>query len=228
MTTSLNSSFDPQATVVIKTALQLCQVLNAALEPDPDQLAMGMTLLDLLLKALQNDGVLQRQLVSTTVQASSIVAGVITADADTVDIEGVFYADTAGNNVPVAIVTRRAFTGGVSVAGAPSMAFVDKSNGAVTINLYPTGDASVLSVSYLKVRRVRDVDTAGVTLDIPPLWHRCVVYGLAADFALHYGRVDRADMLRNIYEAEKSRALDNDTERGDSRFVIGERFTTYG
>jgi hypothetical protein len=230
LTTSLNSSFDPQATTVIKTALQLCQVLNAALEPDPDQLAMGMTLLDLMLKALQNDGVLQRQTVRTTVQVSAISAGVITADTDTVDIEGIYYTDTAGNDVPISTMTRRAWMdmGSKTLAGAPSMAFVEKANGIVTINLFPIGDGSVVSVTYAKVRRVRDVDTAGVTLDIPPLWHRCVVYGLAADFALHYGRVDRADMLRGIYEAEKARALDNDGERGDSRFVVGERFTQYG
>ena len=231
MTISANSAFDPQATTVIKTALQLCQVLNAALEPDADQLAMGMTLLDLLLKALQNDGVLQRQAVRTTVQAASIsAAGVITADSDTVDVESLYYTDTSGNDVPILTVPRRMYMdlSSKSIAGAPSQAFIEKANGTVSINLYPIGDASVVSVTYAKVRRVRDVDTAGVTLDIPPLWHRCVVYGLAADFALHYGRVDRADMLRGIYEAEKARALDNDTERGDSRFVVGERFTSYG
>ncbi len=231
MTISANATFDPQATTVIKTALQLCQVLNAGLEPDADQLAMGMTLLDLLLKALQNDGTFLRQTVRTTVQSADIsTAGVITTDSDTVDVESLYYTDTVGNDVPILLIPRRMYMdlSDKATVGAPSQAYIEKTNGTVTINLHPISDSSVVSITYAKVRRIRDVDTAGVTLDMPPLWHRAIVYGLAADFALHYGRVDRADMLRGIYEAEKARALDNDTERGDSRFIVGERFSGYG
>ncbi len=231
MTTSANSSFDPQATTIIKTALQLCQVLNASFEPDADQLAMGMTLLDLGLKALQNDGVFLRTVERTVVPVASISsAGVITADSDTMDVESLYYTDTAGNDVPLWLINRRMYMdlSTKDTPGPPSQAYVEKANGTVAIYLYPIGDTSVTSVTYAKVRRFRDVDTAGVTLDIPSRWHRAVVYMLAADFALHYGRVDRVDFLRSTYEAEKARAMDDETERGDSRFIIGERFTSYG
>lgn len=231
MTISANSSFDPQATTVIKTALQLCQVLNAGLNPDADQLAMGMTLLDLGLKALHNDGVYLRQTLRETVQAAAIsAAGVITTASDTVDVESLYYTDTAGNDIPVSTIPRRMYMdlASKSTAGAPSQAYIEKADGTVSIYLYPIGDSSVVSVTYAKVRRFRDVDTAGVTLDVPPHWLRPIVYMLAADFALHYGRADRSDGLRALYEAEKQRAMDNETERGDSRFVVGERYSGYG
>lgn len=231
MTTSATASFDPQATLVIKTALQLCQVLNAGLDPDADQLAMGMTLLDLGLKALQNEGVFERTVERTTVQAADIsTAGVITTDSDTMDVESLYYTDTGGNDVPITMIARRAYMdiSDKSTVGAPSQAYIEKSNGVLTINLYPVSDTSVTSITYAKVRRFRDVDTSGVTLDIPSRWHRAIVYMLAADFALHYGRIDRVEFLRTTYEAEKLRAMDDETERGDSRFVLGERYTSYG
>lgn len=231
MTTSATATFDPQATTVIKVALQLCQVLNAGLEPDADQLQMGMTLLDLLLKALQNDGVFLRTVERTTVQAASIsAAGVITAAADTMDVESLYYSDTAGNDVPITLINRQKYMdlSDKLTEGAPSQAYIEKSNGVVTINLHPISDDSVESITYAKVRRFRDVDTSGVTLDIPSRWHRAIVYGLAADFALHYGRIDRIEFLRVTYEGEKARAMDDETERGESRFVLGERFSSYG
>jgi hypothetical protein len=231
MATSANASFDPQATVVIKTALQLCQVLNAGLEPDADQLAMGMTLLDLGLKALQNDGVFLRTVERTVVQAASIsTAGVITTGTDTMDVESLYYSDTSGNDVPITLITRRQYMelSDKSTAGAPSQAYVEKADGVVAIYLHPISDSSVVSVTYAKVRRFRDVDTSAVTLDIPSRWHRAIVYMLAADFALHYGRIDRIEFLRGTYEAEKGRAMDDETERGDSRFIVSERFTSYG
>lgn len=231
MTISANSSFDLQAQQLIKTALQLCQVLNANMEPDAAQNALGMTLLDLGLKALQNDGIFLRTVERTTIQAATIsAAGVITTDDDTLDVDSLYYTDTSGNDVPITFITRRMYMNlsDKSTIGPPSQAYVEKTNGAPTVTLHPVGDASVVSITYAKVRRLRDMDTAAVTLDLPSKWHRAVVYMLAADFALHYGRVDRADYLRTTYEGEKARAMDDETERGESRFVIGERYSGYG
>jgi len=231
LTISANSSFDPQAQSVIATALRLCQVLNAAIRPDADQLALGMTLLDLGLKALQNDGIFLRTVDRTTVQASAIsAAGVVATDSDTLDVENLYYTDTAGNDVPISFIPRKRYMelSNKATVGPPSQAYIDKSEGAVTINLNPIGDSTVVSLTYAKVRRFRDVDTAGVTLDIPSKWQRAVTYMLAADFALHYGRIDRADSLRATYEGERMRAMNDETERGDVRFVIGERYTPYG
>lgn len=230
MTISANSSFDPQAQSVIATALRLCQVLNAGLQPDADQLAMGMTLLDLGLKALQNDGVFLRTVDRVTVQASAIsAAGVITTDSDTLDVENIYYTDTAGNDVPLMFIPRKRYMelSEKDTVGPPSQAYIEKSEGTVTINLHPIGDSTTVSITYAKVRRFRDVDTAGVTLDIPSKWQRAVTYMLAADFALHYGRIDRSDSLRATYEGERQRAMNDETERGDSRFVIGERYSPY-
>jgi hypothetical protein len=231
LTTSANSSFDLQAQQVIKTALQLCQVLNAGLEPDPDQNAMGMTLLDLGLKALQNDGIFLRTVERTTVPFIAISPqGVITTEPDTLDVESLYYSDSQHNDVPILLIPRRRYMelSNKDTVGPPSQAYIEKTDGVVTINLHPVGNVAVISVTYAKVRRFRDVDTAGVTLDIPSKWLRCVTYMLAADFALHYGRIDRADSLRQTYENERDRAMNDETERGESRFVLSERYSPYG
>lgn len=231
MTTSANSSFDPQAQAVIKTALQLVQVLNAGLEPDPDQVAMGMNFLDLGLKALQSDGIFLRTVERIVVQAAAIsTAGVITTDSDTMDVESLYYSDSNGNDVPILLIPRRKYMelSNKDTVGPPSQAYVEKADGTVAIYLHPISDSSVMSITYAKVRRFRDVDTAAVTLDIPSKWQRCVTYMLAADFALHYGRIDRADSLRSTYEMERQRAMNDETERGESRFVLGERYSPYG
>jgi hypothetical protein len=231
MATSLVSAYDPQAQAVIKTALQICQVLNAGLEPDADQNAMGMTFLNLGLKAMQTDGIFLRTVERITVSYTQISsAGVLITDSDTLDVDSLYYSNSAGNDVPIILIPRRMYMNlsTKDTSGPPSQAYVEKTGDTVTIYLYPIGDVSVLSLTYAKVRRFRDVDTAGVTLDIPSKWQRAVTYMLAADFALHYGRIDRADSLRAVYERERDRAMNDETERGDSRFVIGERYSPYG
>ena len=227
MTTSANSVFDPQRDTIIKTALQLCQVLNAGADPDADQVALGRALLDLGLKALQSDGVVLRHVNRTTVLAAAIVSGVITADSDTADIDSAYWTDTGGNDNPISLdLTRRMYMNlsDKATVGPPSQGYVERSGTSVTLMLYPVPDASAVSVTYAKIRRVRDMDAGDVTLDLPPKWGRCVVYMLAADFALHYGLIDRLAQLQGAYEHEKTRAMNDETERGASRFVVGEYY----
>lgn len=225
MTVSANATYDPQRDVIIRTALRLCAVLNAATEPTAAQLALGRDFLDLGLKALQSDGIILRHVDRTTVLAGSIVSGVITADSDTADVDSAFYTDTGGNDSPISLdLTRRMYMdlSDKTQTGPPSQAYIERSGASVTINLNPVPDSSVVSVTYAKVRKIRDMDTGSVTLDLPQKWGRCVAYMLAADFAFHYGLLDREPALRLAYEHEKERAMNDETERGASRFVIGE------
>lgn len=231
MTISANSSFDPQVQAIVASALRLCQVLNAGLQPDAAQLAMGMTFLDIGMKALQSDGIFLRTAIRTTVQAASFIAtGQITTPADTIEVEEVFYTDLVGNDVPISRINRRMYMelSDKETVGPPSQFYIEKAGGNVVIYLHPVGDASVVSVVYTQVCRFRDADSAGVTLDIEPKWQRTILYMLAADFALHYGRIDRADSLRATYEGERQRAMNDETERGESRFIVGESYSPYG
>lgn len=227
MAVSANSTFDPQRDTIIKVALQLCQVLNAGADPDADQVSLGRNLMDLGLKAMQSDGIILRHVNRTTVAIASIPSGVLTTSSDTADVDSLYYTDTGGNDQPISLdLTRRQYMdlSDKAQTGPPSQAYVERSDASVVVYLHPVPDSSVVSVTYAKIRRIRDMDAGDVTLDLPPKWGRCVTYMLAADFALHYGLLDRQASLRLAYEHEKERAMNDETERGASRFIVGEAY----
>lgn len=228
MTTSLNASFDLSRDQIIRMAFQLVGVLEAGKEPDANQLAMASDLLNMGLKALQNDGIILRALEQAT---TTLTAGVAkyTLAADTLDVDDrSFYVTTGTTDLRLEQISRGQYMelSLKAVQGQPTQFYVEKGT-TVSFFLYPTPDGNWTSVTYPRVRLLRDMDTGSVTTDLPSKYLKYVTYMLAADLALHHGLLPRQQILAQTANDEKMRALNDDTERGPVSFraSYGRKFT---
>lgn len=233
MTTSANASFDLSRDQIIRAAFRLVGVLAAGSDPDANQCSMASEFLNMGLKSLQNDGIILRTLERTT---TALVAGTAqyTCASDTLDIDDrTVYVSTgtAGTTSNTDLALRQISRAQYmemslkAVQGQPTMIYVEK---GVTVSffLYPTPDANWLSVTYPRVRLLRDMDTGAVTTDLPSKYLKYITYMLAADLALHHGLLPKYQALATTAADEKERAVMDDTERGPISFVVtgGRRF----
>ena len=227
MTTSANSAFDPQSDEITRTALHLCQVLNADHEPDAGQLRLGRVFQNLAAKAISNEGVSLRVIERVTVTVAEGDSS-ITPGTDTEDVTSAYFTDTSDIDHPIGKLALGEYdniSDKASTNGPPTWFVFDKANGTARIRLYPPADATVSSVTYARIRRLRDMDDGSVTLDLPSSWQLAFTYKVAGMFSDHFGFPDRSEHFEALYEKERNRANQADTETGPVRFVVGEGVT---
>lgn len=220
MTTSLNASFDLNRDSIIRVAYQLVGVLGAGKQPDANQIEMASDFLNLALKALQNDGIILRTLEQETIALISGTAK-YTLASDTLDVDDrSVYVTSGTTDLRLEQISRGMYME-LSLKGAlgqPTQFYVEKTD-TVSIFLYPTPDGNWPTLTLPRVRLLRDMDTGAVTADLPSKYGQYVAYTLAASLALHHGLLPRYGVLRGFADAEKERAVQDDTERGPIRFV---------
>lgn len=231
MTVSANASFDLSRDAIIRSAYQLCGVVPAGQQPDGNQIAMASDFLNMGLKALQSDGIILRTIERTT---TTLTAGTAqyTCASDTLDVDDRTVYVTSGTGTATTDLRLEPISRGMymelslkAVQGQPTQIYVEK-GAAVSFFLYPTPDANWASVTYPRVRLLRDMDTGTVTPDLPSKYLKYVTYMLATDLALHHGLLPRHGVLAEQAAMEKERAVQDDTERGPVRFIAtgGRRF----
>lgn len=219
MTTSVNASFDMTRDTIIRVGLQLTGTLEAGKQPDANQIELASELLNMMLKALQNDGIILRALEQAS---TSLTAGVAkyTLAADTLDIDDrSVYVSSGTTDLRLDQISRGQYME-LSLKGStgqPTQFYVEKTD-TVSIYFYPTPDANWTSVTYPRVRLLKDLDSGSVTPDLPSKYLLFLTYQLAADYSLHTGMLPRYQILAGRAEAEKVRAENDDTERGPVSF----------
>lgn len=221
MTISANATFDPQADQITTTALVMAQMLHPGHEADAGLLSHGRTIQNLAAKAIQNDGVSVRVMerVNVTVTEGTFT---ITPDTDTEDVVSGYWTDTSGFDHELGKLSLLEYDNlaNKTATNAPPSFFVfDKANGAARLRLWPPVDTTVASVTYVRRRRLRDMDDGSVTLDLPSSWQLAFTYKVASMLSVVPGR---AEYFEGLYEKEKARASMADTETGPVRFVPGE------
>lgn len=219
MTTSANAAFDLSRDALIRMAYQLVGVLEAGKDPDANQLAMASDLLNMGLKALQNDGIILRTLEQAT---TTLVPGTAqyTLASDTLDVDDrSFYVTSGTTDLQLVQISRGQYMelSNKATQGQPTQFYVEKGT-SVSFFLYPAPDGNWTSVTYPRVRLLRDMDSGSVTPDLPSKYIKYVAYMLAADLALHHGLLPRYQLLKGTAEEEKVRATNDDTERGPVSF----------
>lgn len=219
MTTSVNASFDLSRDGIIRVAYQLVGVLGAGKQPDANQVEMASDLLNLGLKALQNDGIILRTLEQDTIALSSGVAK-YTLAADTLDVDDrSVYVTSGTTDLRLEQISRGMYMelSLKSALGQPTQFYIEKTD-TVSIYLYPTPDGNWPTLTMPRIRLLRDMDTGAVTADLPSKYLQYVTYALAADLSLHHGLLPRYGVLRGFADAAKERAVMDDTERGPVHF----------
>lgn len=219
MTTSANAAFDLSRDQIIRVAFQLVGVLEAGKDPDANQTAMASDLLNMGLKALQNDGIILRTVERTT---TTLVAGTAqySLASDTLDVDDrSVYVTSGTTDLRIEPISRGEYMelSNKATQGQPTQFYIERGV-AVSMFLYPTPDASWATITYPRVRLLRDMDTGAVTADLPSKYLKYVAYMLASDLALHHGLLPKYQALRTEAATEKERAVSDDTERGPVSF----------
>lgn len=219
MTVSANYTFDQTRSQIITTSCRLAGVVGPGVTPSAADFASASDLLNIGLKELQSEGLLLRTVERVT---QTLTAGTAsyTAAADTIDVEPQAYVTPVGSsvNTPVYLMSRENYmlVSDKTVQAQPTSLYVEKSGATLTLILYPTPDANAASLTYARVRLIRDMDSAGVTPDLVVRGLKMVNFGLAHDIALAYGMgLDRVQYLGQMFEVAKERVRGSDTERGD-------------
>ena len=98
--------------------------------------------------------------------------------------------------------------------GQPSQYYVQRFIDNITLNIYPTPDATAAAkeVSFYYVKRIEDVGGYSNTADVPYRFVPCMVAGLAYYLSQKY-KPELVQQMKLLYEDEFNRAL---TEDGSS------------
>lgn len=224
MTVSNTYAFNPTADEIITTALQRCGRLHAQQTPKAEQYALGRKFLQARLHALEGDGARLNVIERYT---SALTAGTayVDAPADTVSIESsATVRDSNDNDYSLQGPISRAHYMSLAdknLSGKPSHYYPEvSSTNTVRIYLWPVPTSDYASITYVRARLPRDVDTGDVTLDAPPKFVRWATLAVGADFAGHYRDTSMEDKLELLAAHELNKAMNTETPKGDLQFVV--------
>ena len=113
--------------------------------------------------------------------------------------------------------------------GRPIQVWINRQSGATTptgvanptINVWPSPDQSnFYTFVYWRLRRVQDAGNGDNTQDIPFRFLPCMVAGLAYHLSMKIpDALDRAQMLKGVYEELWQQAADEDREKAPLRLA---------
>lgn len=222
-TLASTATFDLVRDQVITASLHLCGVLHADHVPDAGQLKVGTRLLSMGLMSLQADGVILR-LLDDYEQAITAGTAEYAAASDTMNVEGSghYVTSTDGFDHPLSMMQRNQHNGisDKSLQGTPAQLYVRDSVTGPTLVLYPVPDSNWTSFTYLRTRKIRDVSSGNVHLDIPDKFIDAVTLNLAYKWALHYNKDGKAKTLYELYKLEAEKVVSDETPRGPMRLRL--------
>ena len=225
MTVSTTYDYNPRRDEIIRLALIKAGLLHGQQTPSADQLGVGAALLKLFLAKLQNEGVILNALERYVIPLTAGTA-MVTMPADTLTVEKVatvhssggadYQLDCVGNVETYQTIVDK------GLLGRPTMYYAEKGpTSAWNVYLWPVPTAEYASATFLRTRRLRDIETGDVNLDLPVKFLPAAVGHLAAQLASHYRRGEQAVMrLTSEAESDRAVALGTETVAGNTLFIV--------
>jgi len=179
-----------------------------------------------------------------TIEQGSIALtqGTISYDlpVDTIDLlDSVVRTQTGVNQTDINITRISASTyltiPNKNAQGRPIQMWINRQSGATepttgvdypTVNVWPTPDQdSFYTLIYYRLRRIQDAGNGVETPDIPFRFLPCLVAGLAYYLSLKIpGALERAGMLKQVYDEQWEFAADEDREKASLRLAPRQMF----
>lgn len=217
----MSTNFDLNRTGILRVAYQLVGITPAGEDPDTNQLAVGSDILNLVLKSLQDEGIILSTLSRTT---TTLVAGQAqySTASDTLDIDGgtPYCTNSSASDLPVLMISRAQYMEltNKTTQGQPTQMYVEKGP-TISFFLYPTPDASWTSITYPRITLLSDMNAASDSTALPSRYLQTIVKLVAADLSIRHGYYEKQQILRAEAEVAKSRVVNDDTERGNIKFI---------
>lgn len=223
MAVGTSYSFNLTLEELIANGARLAGVLGAGDTISGAEVTMGGHFLNMLMKEWQAAARLLRQVERVTKTLTSGTA-TVTVDADTIDIEFPAYITpaTGSQTYEVDRMTLDEYMRlpNKSEQGIPEMALVERKD-TVVMTLWPVPDATVTSITYARVKLIRDI-AAGENPDVHQRYLAALTWGIAWMFAEHYGKDDaKIARLEAKYSAAQRVVFRDNVERGHVKFRLG-------
>lgn len=221
-------SFDLNLQAIAQSAYFQAGILGPNVQPDNDQLAQARTVINLRTKELQSEGIILRTL---TQQTFNLTAGTATYPMalSVLDIDtGHPYVSGGGIDVPLTDYSRDEYMSLTvkTFTGQPTAIYVEKTP-TITVYLYPVPDSSWTTMTLPVVTLLPDLNVGTDSTGLLAKYLRCLVFGAATDLATSM-LPQRAQWLDAQFEKAKMLAKNDDTERGNLRFIPDYGWRGYG
>lgn len=228
MTTSGSSTFDLNLTEIVEEAFERA---GAEMRSGYD-LRTARRSLNLLLIEWQNRGTNLWTIDSGEI---SLVNGTVTYNLplDTVDLLDCVIRTGTGTNQNDLNITRIGVSTYANIPnkltpGRPVQVYVNRRSGATlpggvqppTITVYPVPNSGGYKFVYWRVRRVQSAKDGLNTQEVPFRFLPCMVAGLAYYLSMKIpGSLERAPMLKAVYDEQWQLASEEDREKITLRIV---------
>jgi len=218
------SDFDFIATrdEIISAAYRKIGVISFGDSLTSEQAVEGIFALQQVVKDWQNKNVFlwTRQLLTETLVAAT--ATYVPTDPAIIGIEEAFLRDVDGNDRPIRVISFSDYQNieKKAEAGMPeAITFNNRQNCSISVWPVPTtSDAADYTLHYVGISRIKDMDNANDSGDIPSRYQRALIYDLAVelapDHAIPGSEIDRLEARADrIFQQAKNNDRDtSDTE----------------
>lgn len=180
---------------IIKSSMEILNVLDGASEPDAVSAAMGLRHLNWLLKTMQMDGcdLWRQQEYTVTIPANTAMATLSPRVIDVMEARLILsstYQRTLARwdwGDYVTLPNKIA-------ANDPTCFTLDKQRTAINMYVWPVPTVD-RDIKYTSARVIEDVTDINQNVDLPQEWTECVYYLLADRLAKPYGVMEAAPRL---------------------------------
>ena len=222
MATSDSKNFEPDVGEFIEEAFERC---GLEMRTGYD-LRTATRSLNLMLAEWANRGLNQWTVAQKTL---AMVKDTATYNIDStnatapIDVLDAFMRETVNSentDLPMTRISRSQYSSlpNKSTTAKPNQFTIDKQL-SPTISVYPAPDKSSTYTLVMNVlTRMDDADLGTNTMQMPYRFYPCLAAGLAYYISLKKAP-ERTGMLKQIYEEEFSRAMDQDEERASFRIA---------
>ena len=233
MATSGSSNFATSRDSLIAGALRIAGAIAQGETPSATQVTEASEALNMMVKALQADGLPVWAIKETNVTLTASTASYTIGDGATVDtpkplkVYSAMLRNTDTDiDTPMTLLTRQEYNslGNKTTEGDPISFWYNPQLTTGTLTLYPTPSTTVASSSVVRIiyqRPFEDFDASTDEPDFPQEWYEAIKFMLADRLAPEYGlslqeRQDISARAERMHQA----ALGFGTEEGSIRFQV--------
>ncbi len=202
MTTSGETAFSNTARDYVTQALLENGIIAIADDPEADELTACLFRFNAMLKSWSGRGLSWKQ--ETITQAGVANTATITLPAYVREVNGCRYVDSATNERAMARWERDDYNilPNRSASGTPSVYYVDRNTGAITLYVWPVPTAT-FSLKLDIDRIIETITNASETLDIPEEWTECVMANLAVRCCNVFGEQPSQELVERAQRLER-------------------------
>ena len=217
------------ATEIVKKARSLLGIQAAEEALQDHELVAGLEFLTIMLRAWQVDGV-----DAWTLTEGSLTLGdsdgsysfAAAGDFTTVpvDIQQVRISHDGGHEMEMLRLSREDYyrIPTRTSEGHPTQWFYDRQRDSGTLYIWPEPDDALYDLTFTYRRRIMDMTAATDNFDLPPEWYKAILYGLANEMILPYGKAGtpRAKKVESEFAAAYMSVKSFDMGEGESSMFI--------